>query len=162
MKDKNKTKAQLIAELGVMRQRVAHLETLAADRQQIAEALQDSEQQFVAFMDNLPAAVFIKDEASRIRYVNQYMKEHPCIKIVDLDFNLQYMSRAGIDDLKIDDITEFYGKPYPFYFYPESFRKRMNKSLNSVTETGEIITSESSTVDKKGKELWYHSTFLPV
>ena len=39
-----------------------------------------------------------------------------CTKIVDLDFNLQFMSASGIRDLKIDNINEFYGKPYPFHF----------------------------------------------
>ncbi len=52
-----------------------------------------------------------------------------CTKIVDLDFNLQYMSSAGIEDLRIDDITQFYGKPYPFDFYPEPFRNLMAKKF---------------------------------
>ncbi len=34
-----------------------------------------------------------------------------CTKIVDLDFNLQFMSSACIKSLGIDDITQFYGKP---------------------------------------------------
>ena len=32
-----------------------------------------------------------------------------CTKIVDLDFNLQYMSSAGIIGLKIEDVTSLYG-----------------------------------------------------
>ena len=55
-----------------------------------------------------------------------------CTKIVDLDYNLQYMSSAGIKGLGIDDITPFYGKPYPFDFYPEPFRNLTVKNLDKV------------------------------
>jgi len=85
-----------------------------------------------------------------------------CTKIVNLDFNLQYMSASGVKDLKIDDITEFYGKPYPFHFFPDSFKMLMSKNLKKVKETGEVITQEASVLDIKGNELWYHSTLVPV
>ncbi len=85
-----------------------------------------------------------------------------CTKMVDLDFNLQYMSAAGINGLNIDDITQFYGKPYPFDFYPESFRNLMIGNLEKVKETGGIIEQEGSVVDINGDELWFHSTLVPV
>ncbi len=85
-----------------------------------------------------------------------------CTKIVDLDFNLQYMSHAGIKALKIDDVTEYYGKPYPFDFFPESFNSIMIKNLEKVRETGEVITLEAPVVDLDGNELWFHSTLVPV
>ena len=85
-----------------------------------------------------------------------------CTKIVDLDFNLQYMSTAGIEALEIDDVTLLYGKPYPFDFYPESFRNLMVKNLNKAKETGEVITQEAAVVDKYGKPLWFNSTIVPV
>lgn len=85
-----------------------------------------------------------------------------CTKIVDLDFNLQYMSSSGVRELKIDDITEFYGKPYPLHFYPDSFKISMTKNLKKVKETGEIITQEAIIVDIDGKKLWYYSTLVPV
>jgi PAS domain S-box-containing protein len=85
-----------------------------------------------------------------------------CTKIVDLDFNLQFMSESGIKDLKIDDITEFYGKPYPFDFYPESFKNTMAKNLEKVRETGKIIEQEGSVLDIDGNDLWFHSTLVPV
>lgn len=34
-----------------------------------------------------------------------------CTKVVDLDFNLKYMSAAGIKALKVEDVTKLYGKP---------------------------------------------------
>ncbi len=85
-----------------------------------------------------------------------------CTKIVDLDFNLQYMSTAGIRGLKIDDVTPLYGKPYPFDFYPESFKNQMIGNLNRAKETGEVITQEAAVIDTTGDEIWFHSTIVPV
>lgn len=92
-----------------------------------------------------------------------WLKNSPvCTKIIDLDYNLQFMSNSGIRDLKIDDITEFYGKPYPFPFYPDSFKIPMTKNLRKVKETGETIIQEAPIVDIKGNTIWYHSTIIPV
>lgn len=85
-----------------------------------------------------------------------------CTKIVDLDFNLQYMSSSGVKELKIKDITKFYGKPYPLDFYPDSFKIPMNANLRKAKETGETITQEASVIDVDGNELWFHSTIVPV
>lgn len=52
--------------------------------QQLAEeALQESEEKFSLFMDNLPAIVFIKDEEGKVIYVNRFMIE-----------------KYGVDDVK--------------------------------------------------------------
>jgi len=85
-----------------------------------------------------------------------------CTKVVDLDFNLQYMSAAGIKALKIDDVTKLYGTPYPFGFFPEAFKDSMTKNLEKVKETGEVITGEAPVCDIEGNELWFQATLLPV
>ena len=85
-----------------------------------------------------------------------------CTKVVDLDFNLQYMSTAGITALKIDDITKLYGTPYPFEFFPESYKKRMTENLQKVVRTGEIITEEAPVTDIEGNELWFQASLVPV
>ncbi len=85
-----------------------------------------------------------------------------CTKVVDLDFNLQYMSAAGIKALKIDDVTKLYGTPYPFDFFPEAFKDSMTKNLEKVKETGEVITGEAPVCDIEGKELWFQATLLPL
>jgi PAS domain S-box-containing protein len=41
----------------------------------IAESLAESEQRFSVFMKHLPLVVFIKDEAGRILFANEYMKD---------------------------------------------------------------------------------------
>jgi len=85
-----------------------------------------------------------------------------CTKILDLDFNLQYMSSAGIESLKVSDVTQFYGKPYPFDFYPASFKNCMTNNLEKAVKTNEVITQEAHVVDVEGNELWFHSTIVPV
>ena len=85
-----------------------------------------------------------------------------CTKIVDLDFNLQFMSSAGVNSLAITDVTQYYGKPYPFDFYPQSFRDEMSKNLKKALATKKIIEQESAVLDIEGNEVWFHSTISPV
>ncbi|MCW8930448.1 MAG: EAL domain-containing protein [Gammaproteobacteria bacterium] len=110
------------------------------ERKKAAEKLRDSERQSRAWLENSPV----------------------CTKIVDLDFRLQYMSSAGIRELQIDDITEYYGKTYPLSFYPDSFKIPMTNNLVKVKETGKIIIQEAFVKDTKGNKLWYQSTIVPV
>lgn len=95
---------------------------------------------------------------------NRTWLEHSpvCTKIVNLDLTLQYMSHAGAKGLKIDDISKYYGKPYPFSFYPKSFKDLMVNNLIKAKTTGEVVEQEAPVVDKKGNEVWYHSTIIPV
>ncbi len=83
-------------------------------------------------------------------------------KIVDLDFNLQYMSANGFKMLKLDNNADVYGKPYPFYFFPEVFKKDMIENLKKVKETGEANTLEAMTNDIEGNEVWLDSSLIPV
>ncbi len=111
-----------------------------SEQKQAEVALKDSEKQRRAWLENSP----------------------DCTKILDLDFNLQYMSSAGVRSLKVDDVTPFYGKPYPFNFYPDSFKVPMHKNLVKAKETGEIIMQEAPVVDVDGNEIWFHSTIVPI
>ncbi len=45
------------------------------DRMEAEEALRESERRFRSFMDQLPAAVFLKDSSGRYVYINPYMRE---------------------------------------------------------------------------------------
>ena len=85
-----------------------------------------------------------------------------CHKIVDLDFNLQYMSANGFKMLKLDANADVYGKPYPFYFFPESFRIEMEETMKMVKETGDPIVMEALTNDVEGNEVWLDSAVIPV
>ncbi len=123
-----------------LEKRVRELERAEIVRKQTEKAMRESERKLQAWIENSPV----------------------CTKIVDLDFNLQFMSTSGIRELKIDDINELYGKPYPFHFYPDSFKIPMTSNLKKARETGKIITQEASVLDIDGNKLWYHSTIVPV
>ena len=85
-----------------------------------------------------------------------------CTKIIDLDYKLQYMSASGVEALDIDDITAFYGKPYPLEFYPKAFKNDMLSSLKKCRETNETVIHEAPIIDLNGNTLWFHSTIVPI
>ena len=123
-----------------LRQRVRELEKIESERKQVELELKNSQQKDCVWLENSPV----------------------CTKIVDLDFNLQYMSVAGIKALKVDDVSQLYGTPYPFNFFPESTKKSMAKILEKVKKTGEIITAEAPVADIDGNEMWFQATFVPI
>jgi PAS domain S-box-containing protein len=105
----------------------------------------------------------IHERVAKEKQLQTWLDNSPdCTKVVDLDLNLQYMSSAGVKGLKIDDVTEFYGKPYPFEFYPETFKNTMRNNIIKAKETGRTIIQEAPVVDIQGNEVWYHSTIVPV
>lgn len=85
-----------------------------------------------------------------------------CTKILDLDFKLRYISSAGARELEIDDLSKYYGTPYPFSFYPDSLRLSMAENLAKVKNTGEPADQEDYVTNTKGEKLWYRSTIVPV
>lgn len=85
-----------------------------------------------------------------------------CTKIIDPDFNLLYMSCAGIRALKIDNIDQYYGKPFPLKFYPESFKSTIHEKLQIVRDIGKVQVHEGSLISADGKILWFESTLSPV
>ena len=95
---------------------------------------------------------------------NQSLLDHSpaCHKIVDLDLNLQYISKNGFLMLKLDEDTNVYGKPYPFAFFPEAFRRGMKDRLEQVKATKKTLTFEGLANDIKGNDLWLYSTLVPV
>jgi len=135
-----RSKADLLDEIRRLQERIGELESMSSEYQHAEELLRYSERRSRAWLEHSPV----------------------CTKIVDLDFNLQYMSAAGIKGLQIDDITLFYGRPYPLEFYPASFREQMTASLERVKRTGRIVTQEASVIDLDGNEMWFQSTLVPV
>ncbi len=85
-----------------------------------------------------------------------------CTKILDPDFNLRFMSQAGAEELKIREVNKYYGKPYPFNFYPESFKKLTLKNLKKAKSSGRTITQEGLVKNTTGNDVWYQSTIIPV
>ncbi|MCP4374849.1 MAG: response regulator [bacterium] len=84
-----------------------------------------------------------------------------CTKIIGLDSKLQYMSTAGIEQLKIPDITPFYGQTYPPDFYPDQMRTPLVNALKRAL-AGQTASVEAPVHDTEGNEVWYDTTFVPV
>lgn len=84
-----------------------------------------------------------------------------CTKIIDLDFRLRYMSAAGQNQLKIDDIEPFYGSSFPPDLYPESWRAPVRKLLQRAKK-GETCSIECPVRDTDGIPVWYDTTFVPA
>lgn len=110
------------------------------ERRKFEEALRNSEKKHETWIRNSPI----------------------CTKVVDLDFNLQYMSQAGIEELHIQDINEYYGKPYPLSFFPESSKRSMLHALERAREDGDSHTHQGYLSDTLGNKLWYDSRIVPV
>lgn len=85
-----------------------------------------------------------------------------CTKVLDLDFHLKYMSEAGVCALQLDDVEEYYCKPYPLGFFPDFFRSTMLDRLRHVRETGEVAFQEAPLITLGGDEKWFGSTIAPV
>ncbi len=85
-----------------------------------------------------------------------------CTKIIDADFNLQFMSCAGIDALQIDDVNDYYGKPYPFSFFPEPSKIAMIENMEKVKANGETIVAEAPICDIFGNGVWYQAIISRV
>lgn len=85
-----------------------------------------------------------------------------CTKVLDLEFNLKYMSHAGVSALKLEDAERYYCKPYPLDFFPEFFRDGMRERLEHVRATGEVGYQEAPIITLGGEERWFRSTILPV
>jgi PAS domain S-box-containing protein len=85
-----------------------------------------------------------------------------CHKIVDLDFNLQYMNAQGFKMLGLEQSHQVYGKPYPFEFFPLAFRDGMLEKLGKVKHTGKSLTFEAMANDIDGNEVWLNSFLIPV
>ena len=98
---------------------------------------------------------------SEKRYRTLLESSPVCIKIIDLDSRLQYMSPAGVKGLKIKDIKSFYGCPYPPDFFPESMRIPFAEHLQRSME-GKICSFECLIPDMDGCEVWYNTTFVPA
>ncbi len=94
---------------------------------------------------------------------SKWLENSPvCTKIIDLDFNLIYMSQAGVDALQIGDVSDYYGKSYPFLFFPDAYNIEMNKKLIIAKETGETIIHDGGIQDLKGNKLWFQATIKPL
>jgi two-component system cell cycle sensor histidine kinase/response regulator CckA len=64
MKDQDKTKGQLVNELGELRRRIAELEAAETEREQVEEALRESEERFRQMAENSRDVFWMRDPKS--------------------------------------------------------------------------------------------------
>ncbi len=75
MNDQKKTKAQLIDELGDMRQRISELEHLESKHKRVEEALQESEAKYRSLVMNIPEVVWTTDSSGRTAFLSSNIEE---------------------------------------------------------------------------------------
>jgi PAS domain-containing protein len=103
---------------------------------------------------------FLQDTQEESR---TWLEKSPvCTKILDPEFNLHYMSSAGVNALKISDINPYYVTPFPFEFYPNAAREGIIGDLEKAARDKEVVTYERPVVDINGDEVWFHTTIVPM
>jgi PAS domain S-box-containing protein len=75
MKDRDKSKEQLIGELAELRQRVAELEAAETERKRVEEALRESERRFRDLFEGIPACCWAFDREGTILHWNRACEE---------------------------------------------------------------------------------------
>jgi PAS domain S-box-containing protein len=84
MRDDRKTKAQLIAELAELRQRVTELEAVEAERVRAEEALRESEREKALILDSVSEIINYNDTNCRVKWINRAGAESVDAKPEDL------------------------------------------------------------------------------
>jgi PAS domain S-box-containing protein len=124
--------------------KIQHVDNLSSsiksDLEKVADNLQSLELRSFTWLENSPI----------------------CTKIIDADFNLRYMSKSGVQAMKIKDINSYYGQPYPLNSYSDPFRISMKKCLNKAKKHQQSITHEAPILDLEGNEYWYQSNIIPI
>ena len=85
-----------------------------------------------------------------------------CHKIVDLDFRLRCMNANGFRMLSLPVNDDWYGRPYPFGFFPQSSKDQMVRELELVKSSGERRAFEAIAHNSHGDEVWLFHTLIPV
>ncbi|MHA1864799.1 MAG: PAS domain S-box protein, partial [Candidatus Thorarchaeota archaeon] len=72
------------------------------ERRKTEEQLKDSQEQFLAFADNMPGPVFIKDHESRVLFINRFMRMKPRPNRDEIS-NVDIFSEQRAEELTIED-----------------------------------------------------------
>ena len=82
---------------------VASMFSTVLERRRTEEQLRDSQEQFIAFADNMPGPVFIKDHKSKVLFVNRFMRTMSPRPDASGMSNVDLFSQQRAEDLTIED-----------------------------------------------------------
>ncbi len=138
MKDKDKTKEQLINELEEIRQRISNLAAVETEHKQAEEALQQERHFTRSIVDTARAIILVLDKEGRILEFNPYMEQ--------------------ISGYRLDEVQ---GKDWFATFLPERDRERIRKLFAQATADMQTRGNVNPIVTKHGLERdieWYDNT----
>ncbi|TFG32746.1 PAS domain S-box protein [Candidatus Thorarchaeota archaeon] len=110
---------------------VADMFATILERRNTEEQLKESQEQFIAFADNMPGPVFIKDHESKIIFVNRFMKEFPQKSYRDNMRNEDLFSQRRAEELTIEDQKVLARGP-------------IERTQETIGRDGEILTYRSN------------------
>ena len=113
MKDTSKTKKQLVEELGLLRLRIAELESLFVDAEEVEEEMRESQRFISSLLGNSPHPIMVLNPDSSVRYVNPALE-----------------SLTGCSSSELVDT-----KP-PFPWWPEERREEIARGFGRLMSHG--------------------------
>lgn len=135
MKDKNKTKMELMEELKEFRERITEIECGDAGK-----ALVEERNLLRNLIDNLPDLIYVKDRESRFITCN--------IAVAHL--------------LGVRAPEELVGKT-GFDFYPQKLAKKYNDDEQELIRSGKpVINREEHIITSEGEKRWFSITKVPL
>jgi PAS domain S-box-containing protein len=136
MKDKAKTKEQLIGELGQVRQLVAKLEAAETERKRAEEALRESEEFTSNLLSSSPNPILVINSDTSIRYVN-----------------------PALENLTGFTSTELIGRKAPYPWWRKEELKRTEEQLEETMRFG-VKQIEKLFQKKNGERFWVEITSI--
>jgi PAS domain S-box-containing protein len=129
MKDKDKTKKQLINELAELRQRIAELEASETERKRVQEALRESEEKLRHLFESVTDGIFAMDLNGAYTEVNQRILE-----MHGLSSREEILGKSGFEFVAPRDI------------------ERTTAGMKEVLEQGTVVRQEFTALKADGSE----------
>ena len=138
MKDKEKTKKQLVNELVGARSRIAELEAAETEHQEAEEALRTSEERYRTLAESSP----------------------DCIKLLDLEGTIIECNTAAVQCFEQKSKEDFIGKKL-IPFFPEEYQPDLVEALDGVRQ-GQEARLQLQTRASTGALMYWDITINPI